>query len=216
MRRTLVQHSCRTLLRDKISLQKSTVTSPERALRARFLPKVTRQVYRASVSCEIHSKSYTSSVQDKRFGRDFFKNSRVKSPKRAFRTRRPVQKSRVKSPKRAFRARHHPKVTCQSLQNAHFARDFLKNPHLKSAKQAFRTRLPPKVTRQVFKTSVSNETSTKVARQVSKTSISYETILQKPSGKLHRSTHIKQPCQALSRFQPLQTTPAHTPIPMSQ
>ena len=34
--------------------------------------------------------------------------------------------------------------------------------------------------------------------------------------KVHRSTHITQPCQAVSRFQHLQTTPAHTPIPMSQ
>ena len=92
------------------------------------------------------------------------------------------------------------------------------NSHLKSAKQAFRTRLPPKVTRQVSKTSVSFETSSKT--HMSKSAKLNERFargfLQKSSGKLHRSTHIKQPCQAVSRFQPLQTTPAHTPIPMSQ
>ena len=81
-----------------------------------------------------------------RFVRDFLQKSRVKSPKRAFRTRRP------------------PKVTCQSLQNEHFVRDFL----------------------------------------------------QKSSRNTHRSTHITQPCQAVSRVQPLQTTPVHTPIPLSQ
>ena len=67
-----------------------------------------------------------------------------------------------KSPKRAFRTRLPQKLTCQSLQNDRFARDFL----------------------------------------------------QKSSGNTHRSTHITQPCQAVSRFQPLQATPAHTPIPM--
>ena len=41
-------------------------------------------------------------------------------------------------------------------------------------------------------------------------------FLQKSSRNPHRTTHIKQPCQAVSRFQPLQTTPAHMPIPMSQ
>ena len=56
------------------------------------------------------------------------------------------------------------KLTCQSLRNERFARDFL----------------------------------------------------QKSSGNTHRSTHITQPCQAVSRVQPLQTTPAHTPIPMRQ
>ena len=69
---------------------------------------------------------------------------------------------RVKSPKRAFRTRLPQKLTRQSLQNKRFVRDFL----------------------------------------------------QKSSGNIHRSTHITQPCQAVSRFQPLQTTSAHTPIPM--
>ena len=39
-------------------------------------------------------------------------------------------------------------------------------------------------------------------------------FLEKSSGNIPRSTHITQPCQAVSRFQPLQTTSAHTPIPM--
>ena len=79
-----------------------------------------------------------SSLQNERFVRDFLQKSRVKSPKRAFRTRLPQ------------------KLTCQSLQNERFVRDFL----------------------------------------------------PKSSGNTHRSTHITQPCQAVSRFQPLQTTPA--------
>ena len=37
---------------------------------------------------------------------------------------------------------------------------------------------------------------------------------QKSSGNTHRSTHITQPCQAVSRLQPFQTTSAHTAIPM--
>ena len=41
-------------------------------------------------------------------------------------------------------------------------------------------------------------------------------FLQKSSGNTHRSTHITQPCQSVSRVQPLQTTPAHTPIPIGQ
>ena len=71
---------------------------------------------------------------------------------------------RVKSPKRAFRTRLRQKLARQSLQNERFVRDFL----------------------------------------------------QKSSGNTHRSTHITQSCQAVSRFQPLQTTSAHTPIPMGQ
>ena len=66
-------------------------------------------------------------------------------------------------------------------------------------KRAFRTRLPPKVTCQ----SLQNGHFVR-------------DVLQKSSGKAHRSTHIKQPCQAVSRLQPFQATPAHTPIPMSQ
>ena len=72
--------------------------------------------------------------------------------------------SSLQNPKRAFRTRLPQKLTCQSLQNERFVRDFL----------------------------------------------------QKSSGNTHRSTHITQPCQAVSRFQPLQTTLAHTPIPMGQ
>ena len=118
------------------------------------------------------------------------------------------------------------------LQDERFVRDFLQKSHVESPKRAFRTRLPPKVTLRGCKTSVSYETSSKShTRQVSKTSVSHETsskshtsslqnerfvrdFLQKSSGNTHRSTHITQPCLAISRFQPLQTTPAHTPIPM--
>ena len=143
-------HSCGTLeavLRafrtrrpPKVTLRGCT----RRAFRSRLSPNVTRQVSKTSASYETSSKSHTSSLQNERFVRDFPQKSRVKSPKRAFRTRLP------------------PKLTCQSLQNEDFVRDFL----------------------------------------------------QKSSGNTHRSTHITQPCQAVSRVQPLQTIPAHTPIPM--
>ena len=143
-------HSCGTLeaiLRafrtrrpPKVTLRGCT----RRAFRSRLSPKVTRQVSKTSASYETSSKSHTSSLQNERFVRDFLQKSRVKSPKRAFRTRLP------------------PKLTCQSLQNEDFVRDFL----------------------------------------------------QKSSGNTHRSTHITQPCQAVSRVQPLQTIPPHTPIPM--
>ena len=127
-----------------VSFETSSKYASKRAFRTRLPPKVTRQGFIARVSYETSSKSHTSSLQNERFLRDFLKNSHVKSPKRAFRTRLPR------------------KLTCQSLQNERFVRD----------------------------------------------------ILQKSSGNTHRSTHITQPCQAVSRFQPLQTTPAHTPIPM--
>ena len=75
-------------------------------------------------------------------------------------------------------------------------RDLRRGLRVKSPKRAFRTRLPPKLTRQ----SQQNE---RFVRD----------FLQKSSGNT-QSTHITQPCQAVSRFQPLQTTSAHTPIPM--
>ena len=74
--------------------------------------------------------------------------------------------------------------------------DLRRRLRVKSPKRAFRTRLPQKLTRQ----SLRNE---RFVRD----------FLQKSSGN-HRSTHITQPCQAVSRVQPLQTTSAHTPIPM--
>ena len=116
-----------------------------------------------------------------------------------------------------------PKVTRQVSKTKRFVRGFLQKSHVKSSKRAFRTRRPPKVTRQVSKTSVSYETSSQSHTswlqnerfvrdclknshvKVCKTSVSYET-----------SSQSQARCQAVSRFQPLQTTPAHTPIPMSQ
>ena len=83
--------------------------------------------------------------------------------------RLPPKVSRVKSQKRAFCMR-------LPLQNERFVRDFLKKSHVKSPKRAFRTRLPQKVTRQVSKTSVSYETSSKTQKpKVCKTSVSYKT-----------------------------------------
>ena len=143
-------HSCGTLealLRAFRTRRPPKVTlrgCARRAFRSRLSPKVTRQVSKTRASYETSSKSHTSSLQNERLVRDFLQKSRVKSPKRAFRTRLP------------------PKLTCQSLQNEDFVRDFL----------------------------------------------------QKSSGNTHRSTHITQPCQAVSRVQPLQTIPPHTPIPM--
>ena len=75
--------------------------------------------------------------------------------------------------------------------------DLRRGLRVKSPKRAFRARLPQKLTSQ----SLQNE---RFVRD----------FLQKSSGNTHRSTHITQPCQAVSRFQPLQTRSAHTPIPM--
>ena len=91
------------------------------------------------------------------------------------------------------------KSHASSLQDERFVRDFLQKSHVKSPKRAFRTRLPQKLTRQ----------SLQNARFI-------RDFLQKSSGNTQRSTHITQPCRAVSRFQPLQTTPAHTPIPVSR
>ena len=115
-----------------------------------------------------------------------------------------LQKSRFEAARRAFRARLPPKVTRQvsktsvsyetsskshtsSLQNERFVRDFLKKSHVKSPKRA--SRLPQKLTCQ----SLQNE---RFVRD----------FLQKLSGNTHRSRHITQPRQAVSRFQLLQTT----------
>ena len=84
------------------------------------------------------------------------------------------------------------------------------------SKRAFRTRLPPKVTLRVCKTSVSYETSSKSHASSLQNKRFVRDFLQKSSRNTHRSAHITQPCQAVLRFQSLQATPAHTPIPMSQ
>ena len=115
---------------------------------------------------------------------------------RAFRTRRPPKVTR-RGCKTSVSYETSSKSHVSSLQNERFVRDLPQNSHANSAKRAFRTRLPPKVTRQ----SLQNE---RFVRD----------FLQKPSGNTHRSTHITQPCEAVSRVQPLQTIPAHTPIPM--
>ena len=93
-----------------------------------------------------------------------------------------------------------------------FVRDFLQKSRVKSPKRAFCTRLPPKVTRQVSKTSISHETSSKSHASSLQTERFVRDFLQKSSGNTHRSTHITQPCQAVSRFHPLQTTSAHSDI----
>ena len=97
----------------------------------------------------------------------------------------------ARSPQRVARAwdKSHSR-----LHFAHSTRTI--SAEVKSPKRAFRSRLPQKLTRQ----SLQNE---RFVRD----------FLQKSSGNTHRSTHIRQPCQAVSRFQPLQTTSAHTPIP---
>ena len=83
----------------------------------------------ASVSYETSSKSQASRLQDERFVRDFLQKSRVKSPKRAFRTRLPQKVTRQVSK---------TSVSHETSSKTHTS---------KSAKRAFRTRLPPKVKR---------------------------------------------------------------------
>ena len=84
-----------------------------------------------------------------------------------------------------------------SLQNERFVRDFLQQSHVKSPKRAFRT------------------TSSKTHMSKSAKRAFRRDVLQKSRGNTHRSTHITHPCQAVLGLQPLQTTYAHTPIPMS-
>ena len=100
------------------------------------------------------------------------------------------------------------KSHASSLQNERFVRDFLQKSHVKSPKRAFRTRLPPKVTRQVSKTTVSYETSSKTHTSSLQNERFVRDFLPKSCGNTHRST--AQPCQAVSRFQPLQTAPARS------
>ena len=92
---------------------------------------------------ETSSKSHASSLQDERFVRDFLQKSRVKSPKRAFRTGLPPKVTRQVS-KTSVSYETSSKSHTSSLQNERFVRDFLKNSHVK-----------------VCKTSVSYETSSK-------------------------------------------------------
>ena len=76
-------------------------------------------------------------------------------------------------------------------------------------------RSPQRVAHQISKTSVSYESSSKIHTSKS-AKRSFRTKLPPKVKRKHPSehTHITQPCQAISRFQPLQTTFAHTPIPM--
>ena len=135
----------------------------------------------ASVSYETSSKRRASRLQDERFVRDFLQKSRVKSPKRAFRTRLPPKVTRQVS-KTSVSYETSSKSHMSSLQNERFVRDIFQNSHVK-----------------VCKTSVSYKTSSKSQAET-------------PIG-AHTS---RAPCQAVSRFQLLQTTPAHTPNPMGQ
>ena len=193
-------------------LQKSHVKSPKRAFRTRLPPKVTRRVSKTSVSYETSSKSHAARLQDERFVRDFLQKSR-EAARRAFRTRLPPKVTRqVSKPSVSYETSS--KSHTSSLQNERFVRDFLQKSRCEAARRAFRTRLPPKVTRRVSKTSVSHETSSKSHTSSLQNERFVRDFLQMSSGNTHRSAYITQPCLAISRFQPLQTTPAHTPIPM--
>ena len=89
------------------------------------------------------SKSHAARLQDERFVRDFLQKSRVKSQKRAFRTRLPPKVTRQVS-KTSVSYETSSKSHMSSPQNERFVRDFLKNSHVK-----------------VCKTNVSHETSSK-------------------------------------------------------
>ena len=77
-----------------------------------------------------------------------------------------------------------------SLQNECFVRDFLQKSRIKSAKQALRT--------------TKSHTSMSPKRAF-RTRLPPKVKQEAPS----EHTHIKQPCQAVSRFQPHQTTRSH-------
>ena len=89
----------------------------------------------ASASYETSSKSHASRLQDERFVRDFLQKARVKSPKRAFRTRLPPKVTRPVS-KTSVSYETSSKSHMSSLQNERFVRDFLKNSHVKVCKRS--------------------------------------------------------------------------------
>ena len=108
-------------------------------------------------SCRAHSR-----LQDELFVRDFLQKSRVKSQKRAFRTRLPPKvtrqvsktsisyetssKSHMSSPQneRFVRDLIPRKLTCQSLQNERFARDFLQKSSGNTHRSTHTSRSPAK------------------------------------------------------------------------
>ena len=139
---------------------------------------------RAHSSYETSSKSHAARLQDERFVRDFLQKSRVKSQKRAFRTRLPPKVTRQVS-KTSVSYETSSKSHASSLKNIEkraFRTRLPQKSHVKSPKRAFRTRLPPKVTRQVPKTSVSYETSSKTHMStVRKTNVSHETSSKSPA-----------------------------------
>ena len=94
-------------------------------------------------SYETSSKSHAARLQDERFVRDFLQKSRVKSQKRAFRTRLPP-KVTCQVPKTSVSYETSSKTHMSSPQNERFVRDVLKNSHVK-----------------VCKTNVSHKTSSK-------------------------------------------------------
>ena len=98
---------------------------------------------RAHSSYETSSKSHAARLQDELFVRDFLQKSRVKSQKRAFRTRLPPKITRQVS-KTSVSYETSSKSHMSSPQNERF----VSKTHMsKSAKRTFRTRLPPKVQR---------------------------------------------------------------------
>ena len=101
-----------------------------------------------------------------------------------------------------------------SLQNERFVRDVLQKSHVKSPTRAFRTRLPPKPHVKSPKRAFRTRLPQKLTRQSLQNVRFVRDFLQKSSANTHRSTRVTQSCPAVWRFQPLQTTPAHTPIPM--
>ena len=90
------------------------------------------------------------------------------------------------------------------LQDEHFVRDLLQKSHIKSPKRAFRTRLPQKVlqnerfVRDFLKTHMS-----KSAKRAFRTRLPQKVKRKHPS----EHTHITQPCQAVSRFEPSKQHP---------
>ena len=83
---------------------------------------------RAHSSYETSSKSHAARLQDERFVRDFLQKSRVKSQKRAFRSRLPPKFTRQVSKTSVSYE------TSSKSHNERFVRDFLKNSHVKVCK----------------------------------------------------------------------------------
>ena len=223
LRDTLVGHSCKALLCDILvghfcgTLVWGTIYSFQKSTVARLPPKVTRQVKspkRAFRIRGISSKSHASSLQNERFVRDFFQKSRGASARLAAAITASTSGRLLIWPPPHLRpllavrpaggdstGRSAPPEASSILARSPGSATALACivPAHSGRTEHCHTRLPPKVTRQRFVRGFSSKSD--VTCQSLQNEHFVRDFLQKSSGKLHRSTRIKQPCQAVLQFQ---------------